>query len=80
MYSIAAGYLVRVYSGGTRMVKSIKIHINLSDETHRKLRVLCAADDLTIQQFVEGLIQDAVKDVDPLAIKKNEAHAGERRG
>jgi len=62
------------------MVKNRKIHINLSEETHRKLRVRCAVDDLTIQQFVEGLIEEALMDVDPSAIRKSERRTGKRRG
>ncbi len=62
------------------MTKNRKIHINLSEETHRKLRVRCAVDDLTIQQFVEALIEEALKDVDPSAVRKNDKRAGKTRG
>jgi len=40
-----------------------KIHINLPEEVHQKLRVKCALEDLTIQEFVEGLIVASVRDV-----------------
>jgi predicted HicB family RNase H-like nuclease len=40
-----------------------KIHINLPEEVHQKLRVKCALEDVTIQEFVERLIMESVDDV-----------------
>jgi len=40
-----------------------KIHIDLSDLTHKRLRVKTALQDISIQKFVETLINDAVADI-----------------
>jgi len=40
-----------------------KIHINLPEEVHQKLRVKCALENVTIQEFVDGVIAKAVSDV-----------------
>lgn len=40
-----------------------KIHIDLSDLTHKRLRVKTALQDVSIQKFVETLINDAVADI-----------------
>lgn len=40
-----------------------KIHIDLTEEIHKKLRVKTALQDLSIQRFVEDLISAAVVDV-----------------
>jgi len=40
-----------------------KIHINLPEEVHQKLRVKCALEDVTIQEFVEALIAANVADI-----------------
>lgn len=46
------------------MAKEVpKIHIKLSEEVHAKLRVKCALERKTIQGFVSGLLEKAVKDV-----------------
>jgi hypothetical protein len=53
-----------------------KIHIDLSDLTHKRLRVKTALQDVSIQKFVEALINDAVSDIQleelELEIEKNE--------
>ena len=41
-----------------------KIHINLTEEAHQKLRIKCAMEDLTIQDYVAGLIEESLKDTD----------------
>ena len=40
-----------------------KIHINLPEEVHQRLRVKCALEDVTMQEFVEKLIARNVTDV-----------------
>lgn len=40
-----------------------KIHIALSEEVHKRLRVKCALHDVTIQNFVSDLLKNSVKDV-----------------
>ena len=40
-----------------------KIHVALPDDVHRKLRVKCALEDVTIQEYVCRLIEQDVKDV-----------------
>lgn len=39
----------------------VKIHIEVSDETRRKLRVRAALDDQTVQDLVSGLIENHVR-------------------
>jgi len=38
-----------------------KIHINLPEEVHQKLRVKCALEDVTIQEYVSSLIKDDLR-------------------
>ncbi len=40
-----------------------KIHIDLSESIHKRLRVKSALQDVSIQKFVEKLIADAVTDI-----------------
>lgn len=40
-----------------------KIHITLSDDVHQRLRVKCALNDTTIQNYVSQLIAQDVSDV-----------------
>ena len=40
-----------------------KIHINLPEEVHKKLRVKAALEDVSIQGFVAGVVAAAVSDV-----------------
>lgn len=37
-----------------------KIHIRLPDDLHKKLRVKCAYDDVSVQDYVERLIKESV--------------------
>jgi len=41
-----------------------RIHVNLPDEVHQKLRVKCALEDMTIQEYVSKLIARFVGDVE----------------
>jgi hypothetical protein len=50
----------------TKKVDIRRIHVNLSDEVHWKLRVKCALMDATIQQFVANLIANA--DLSPVKV------------
>jgi hypothetical protein len=38
-----------------------KIHVLLPPDLHRKLRVRCAYDDVSIQEYVESLIASDIK-------------------
>ena len=40
-----------------------KIHINLPEKVHKKLRVKAALEDVSIQAFVAGVVAAAVSDV-----------------
>jgi len=40
-----------------------KVHITLPPETHQRLRIKCAVEDVTIQEFVAKLIEDSVSGV-----------------
>ena len=41
-----------------------KIHVALSDDVHQKLRVKCALEDVTIQEYVARLIKANVEDLE----------------
>ena len=43
-----------------------KVHIVLSEDTHQRLRIKCAIEDLTIQKFVARLIENSVVGVEVL--------------
>lgn len=45
----------------TTHTKPKMIHIRLSEELHQKLRIQVANENLTIQDWVERLIEDNVK-------------------
>jgi len=45
----------------TTHTKPKMIHIRLSEELHQKLRIQVANENLTIQDWVEKLIEDNVK-------------------
>jgi len=47
----------------TNKPKERKIHVALPENVHQRLRVKCALDDATIQEYVSRLITEAVKDV-----------------
>ncbi len=40
-----------------------KIHITLPESVHQRLRIKCALEDLTIQDYVSFLISQAVQDI-----------------
>jgi len=40
-----------------------KLHLNVPEEIHQRLRVKCALDGCTMQDFVSRLIAEAVGDV-----------------
>jgi len=48
-----------------------KIHVALPDDVHQKLRMKCALEDVTIQEYVSRLIEQDVKDVLVPALNKN---------
>lgn len=48
-----------------------KIHIDLTEETHKRLRIKAAIRDESIQKFVEDLIAKAVCDVEVETYTKN---------
>jgi|GEM_PF-1888443 len=41
-----------------------KVHITLPEETHQRLRIKCAIEDVTIQEFVARLIENSVAGVE----------------
>jgi predicted HicB family RNase H-like nuclease len=40
-----------------------KIHVDLPEDIHRKLRVKAALEDVSMQAFVARVVEKAVKDV-----------------
>jgi predicted HicB family RNase H-like nuclease len=49
---------IRKESAGRR-----KIHVDLPEEIHRKLRVKAALEDMSMQAFVARVVAKAVKDI-----------------
>jgi len=49
-----------------------RIHVNLPEEVHQKLRVKCALEDMTIQEYVSRLIAKDVQGVE-LPVKATNA-------
>ena len=41
-----------------------KIHVDLPEDLHRKLRVKAALEDISMQAFVARVVEKAVKDVE----------------
>ncbi len=48
----------------TRTNGGRKVHITLPEETHQRLRIKCAIEDVTIQEFVARLIESSVAGVE----------------
>ena len=40
-----------------------KLHLNIPEEIHQRLRVKCALEDYSMQDYVSDLITEAVKDL-----------------
>jgi len=40
-----------------------KIHVDLPEEVHQKLRVKAALEDMSMQAFVARIVDEAVRDV-----------------
>ena len=47
----------------SKLTRPRKLHLNIPEEVHQRLRVKCALDECTMQDFVTQLIADAVSDV-----------------
>jgi len=45
---------------GGKEQETRKIHIKLPSDLHRRLRIECAAEDTTIQQYVSRLVEKAL--------------------
>ena len=48
----------------TKAFSGRKVHITLPEKTHQLLRIKCAIEDVTIQEFVALLIEDSVAGVE----------------
>ena len=46
------------------------IHIRLPIDTHRKMRVKCALNGMTIQEYVSSVIAEDVSDLDLESMKR----------
>lgn len=42
--------------------KDKKIHIRLPEDLHKELKVKCIYEEVSVQQFVEGLIKEKLAD------------------
>jgi len=53
--------------------KTRKVHIQLSDDLHRDVRIRCAYEDISIQDYVASLIANDMKrfDVPRKRVEKN---------
>ncbi len=47
----------------TEKSRERKIHIVLPEDVHKLLRVKCALNEVTIQEYVARLLKNSVKDV-----------------
>jgi len=63
----------RASNGAKERPPMRKIHVNLSDDIHQKLRVTCALEDVTIQDWVAKLIGREVTNVLPVGKKGKRA-------
>ena len=52
-----------------------KIHINLPEGTHRKLRLKCALEDMSIQEFVAEIISQSVGGIEVIESDEGEPAA-----
>jgi plasmid stability protein len=59
-----------------------KIHVELPEEIHRKLRVKAALEDLSIQAFVTSVVTQAVREVELpyVATKTGRTQPGKSQG
>jgi plasmid stability protein len=56
--------------------KERKIHIALPEDVHQRLRVKCAVEDTSMQEFVATLLAEAVRDVRMPTKKRKVAPSG----
>lgn len=52
-----------------------KIHIVLPGDLHQRLRVKCALEDMSIQQYVEDVLQKVTKDIQ-ISKTREHVHVG----
>ena len=55
--------------------KTRKVHIMLSDDLHRDVRIRCAYEDISIQDYVASLIANDMKRFDVPRSKRVEKNA-----
>lgn len=48
----------------TNKPKGRKIHVALPEDVHQRLRVKCALEDVTIQQYVARLLEKNVENIE----------------
>jgi len=58
--------------------KERNIHVALPDDVHRKLRVKCALEDVTIQEYVSRLIEQSVNYIPIPALEKDGGRANDK--
>jgi len=54
-----------------------KIHVDLPEAIHRKLRVKAALEDMSMQAFVARVVEEAVKDV---SVPSDASHRSRKEG
>jgi len=54
--------------------KERKIHIALPDDVHQRLRVKCALEDMSMQEFVATLLAEAVRNIRVPVVKGQKAN------
>jgi predicted HicB family RNase H-like nuclease len=47
------------------------VHVRLDPELHRRLRVVVAADDTTVQDWIAHVVASAVQDAWPPVLQKS---------
>jgi plasmid stability protein len=57
-------------------IRRRKIHVDLPEEIHRKLRVKAALEDVSMQAYVARVVEKAVKDVPLPEVGNNRSGRG----
>lgn len=55
-------------------MKDRKIHIRLPEDLHKELKVKCIYDEMSVQEFVEGLIKEKLAEYKTNPKKSQKRH------
>lgn len=54
--------MARTTSAAAKRNQQRMVHIRLEPELHRRLRLIVAAEDTSVQEWVAGVVEQAVED------------------